>query len=128
MKRAFRVATVFTGAAACAAALAPTAQAAAVAPGARAAITPDNVTVAACPLAIPSGTLVLAYTSSEFPHPDVCFRGSGTWYVGADTRFSAYVGVSKSGSLLIDGRWEKFTAGYHHLYKQVVTSVYLKAG
>jgi hypothetical protein len=127
MKRAFRVATVFTGAAACAAALTPTAQAAAVAPGARAAAIPDNVTVGSCPTVIPSGTLVLAYTPSEFHHP-VCFRGSGRWFVGADTKFSSYVGVSKSGSLLIDGRWEKFTSGLHHLYKQAVTSVYLKAG
>jgi hypothetical protein len=126
MKRAFRVATVFTGAAACAAALTPTAQAAVVAPGAGAAITPDNVTVGDCPFAIPSHTLVLAYTTSELPHSDVCFQGSGRWYVGADTRFSAYVGVSKSGSLLIGGRWEKFAAGEHPLYKQVVTSVYLK--
>jgi hypothetical protein len=126
MKRAFRVATVFTGTAACAAAMTPAAQAAAVAPGATARVTPDTVTVHACPTVIPSGTLVLEYTSSEF-HSPVCFRGSGRWYVGPDTRFSAYVASAKSGSLLINGRWEKFTSGaLHHLYKQVVNSVYLK--
>jgi hypothetical protein len=124
MKRAFRVATVFTGTAACAAALTPVAQAA-VAPDAAARITPDNVTVGPCPFDIPSGTLVLAYTPSEFHNP-VCFDGSGRWYVGPHTKFSYYVGASASGSLLIGGRWERFTSGHHNLYRQSVTSVYLK--
>lgn len=126
MKRSLRVSTVFTGAVACAAALTPTAQAAAVAPGTTGRVTPD-IGAQPCPTTgLVGNVLVLHYTPSEHHGPE-CFGGSGHWYVGAGVKFASYCVDSKSGSLLVDGRWQRFAPGLHHLYGQSVTSIYMNS-
>jgi len=128
MKRVFRVATVFTGAAACAGVLTPAAQAAAVAPGATTRVTPA-VTVNECSKlyvgSVYENTLELEYTAGHAP---VCFQGSGYWPVGTNAHFRAYCADSKSGSLEIGGVWHPFTWGTHNLYGQVVSAVSVHAG
>jgi hypothetical protein len=126
MKRSLRVSTVFTGAVACAAAMTPAAHAAVVAPGATGRVTPD-IGASPCPNGdLLGNVLVLHYTPSEHHGPE-CFGGSGRWYVGAGVRFASYCATSKSGSLLVDGRWQRFGPGLHHLYGQSVTSIYMNS-
>jgi hypothetical protein len=126
MKRAFRVATIFTGAAACAAVMTPAAQAAVVVPGGGR-FTPDYPTVRVCNDLV-SGTenkVKLTYTSKD-PHAPECFTGSGPWYVGG-ARFSRYCADSKSGLMKLGPAGasvtESFTGGTHLLYGQQVQSI-----
>ena len=126
MKRSFRVATVFTGAA-CATALVPTAVAAAapVAPAPMARITPDIITIRNCP-SVPTNALHLYYTSSEYHYRGACVTGAVGSFIGfSGKKFSEYCAGEYSGNLRINGKSEHFTAGTHHLYKQVVSGVYL---
>lgn len=120
MKRAFRVATVFTGAAACAAAMTPAAQAARVVPGHE--FVPDAVTARVCsPQTTGSENLVeLIY---EKGHKPECFTGNGqTAIEGAP--FYRYCAESKSGEMYIRSvGWMPFTEGTHSLYGQVVSSI-----
>jgi len=129
MKRAFRVATVFTGAAACAGVLTPAAQAAVVAPGGAVRATPDAVAVGSCSPNINGdyNTLALYYLSDEH-HPPACFTGSGYWYVGTGVRFAKYCAEGKSGYLEIKGTWERFTPGDHNLHSQYVSAVSMGPG
>lgn len=118
MKRAFRVATVFTGAAACAAVAAPAAQAAPLAAGATARVAPDIVE-STCP---PGGApkLVLYYTSGHLP---ACFGSGGAVNVGGDPNFAKYCGGPYSGYLWINHARHYFTSGSHNLYGQRVSKV-----
>lgn len=130
MKRAFRVATVFTGAAACVAGVTPAAQAAAAAPGVAVRVMPDATgrSCAAGGITMESHGLVLYYDKNVNPHPPACFTGTGYAGVGGHPRFSSYCADGAVGDLLINGTWEPFTSGRHHLYGQVVSSVYIQAG
>lgn len=75
MNRAFRVATVFTGTAACAAVLTPAAQAAVVAPGATVRFAPDASAHDCGSSPFDPFRLHLYYEASE-NHPDpACFGG-----------------------------------------------------
>jgi hypothetical protein len=117
MKRSFRVATVFTGVAACAAVFAPAAEAAPAAPGVMTRIAPDTVTAYDCSVA--NTALHLYYTPSESHSIPACFSGTGYWYVGTGKRFDAYCAGDYSGSLEVDGTWRRFTEGAHKLYGSV---------
>jgi hypothetical protein len=130
MKRSFRVATVFTGAAACAAVITPAAQAAPMALGPTARITPDAVTVGKCSPNVNGNynTLELVYTASEH-HSPVCFHGSGYWFIGSGVKFAEYCADSKSGFLDVNNMGgEKFTPGTHDLYGQYVEAVSIEPG
>lgn len=119
MKRAFRAATVFTGAAACAAIAAPAAQAAPLAPGATATVVPDT-TGGACQGTGPTDSLVLYYTGNHGP---ACFAGVGSVPVGGDPEFTQYCAGVWKGYLWIGGTEHAFTAGIHNLYNQRVSRV-----
>ena len=125
MKRTFRVATVFTGAAACAVGLAPpAAEAAPVAPGATARITPD-ITVRDCTGPNNTSSVHLYYRASENHVPAACFRSSGSYFWGTGKKFASYCGGAFSGYLFIDGEGRHFTAGssYHYLYGASVSGI-----
>src|SRR5437016_1960199 len=127
MKRSFRVATVFTGAAACAAALMPAAEAAPVTPGASARLTP-NTTARTCGQTNHYTNSVHLYYSSRESHPlPACITGIRNVYIGTGKRFSYYCGGAFSGSLEISGTFRHFTAGvrHHNLYKVYVSDVYI---
>jgi hypothetical protein len=115
MKRSFKVATVFTGAAACAAAFAPTALAAPAAPGATAKVTPDIVG-GDCPTnPFSSNNLLhLYYTPSEQHSLAACFGGKGIYTIGKGKYFSYYCAGQYSGHLWVNGVKKVFTAGTHH--------------
>jgi hypothetical protein len=114
MKRSFRVATVFTGAAT--AVLAPAAAyAAPAAPGATARITPDttNHDCSKGSTTIYSRTnQVHLYYSSREHHPyPACIAGTGSPIIwGPGKRFSSYCAGAYSGYLDIDGSARRFTA------------------
>lgn len=119
MKRSFRVATVFTGAAACAAVMTPAAQAARVAPGHG--FAPDVTARICSPQTTGSENLVeLTYVKGHKPE---CFTGNGqTGIEGAP--FNTYCADSKSGEMYIRSvGWLPFTEGTHDLYGQVVSSI-----
>src|ERR1700722_8775602 len=89
MKRSFRVATVFTGAVACATALAPTVEAA---PAAAADATAKNC-------AVNSGVAVhLHYAKSAKHTISACVNGLGLFDFGTGKRFSGICGGAYSGS------------------------------
>lgn len=130
MKRAFRVATVFTGAAACAAVLTPAAQAAAVAPGTTPRITPD-ATGGSCALlgiGTESRGLVLHYDGNHGPACVTLNGGSGYVGIGGHPRMTSYCADGAVGSILTSGTWHPFTSGRHLLYNVKVSSVYIHAG
>lgn len=90
MKRSFQVATVFTGAVACAAALAPTveAEAAAVTP----ATTAGNCTIA-------SASAVHLYYPASAKHPTpACIKGAGTYNFVGGKKFAGICGGAWSGT------------------------------
>jgi hypothetical protein len=127
MKRSFRAATVFTGAAACAAGLAPAAHAAPMAPGATASITAHNCGQSN------SYSLHLYYALSE-NHPVPACIGSRNGrsgavqeqvFFGAGKRFAAYCAGAYSGDLIIHGSSRHFTYGTHSLYGASVEGVFI---
>jgi hypothetical protein len=124
MKRSFRVATVFTGAAACAVALTPAAEAAPTAPGATARITPA-ATNHDC--TSKSGQAIHLYYSLKENHTTpACIAGSGSVQWARGKRFASYCGGGYSGYMWIDGGQKRhFTAGvvYHDLYNVSVSKV-----
>jgi hypothetical protein len=129
MKRSFRVATVFTGAAACAAVAAPAAQAAPLTTGATARVAPDT-TGAACQGTGPTDSLVLYYTGNHGP---ACFQGTGTpAIVGGDPLFKSYCAGEYKGYLWIGGTRHDFTAGGHtlnqHVSKVSITGINSRPG
>jgi hypothetical protein len=90
MKRSFRVATVFTGAVACATALAPTAEAA------TATVTPDT-TGGNC--AANSGPAAHLYYSAKAHHSlAACFNGAGYYSFIGGKKFAGVCGGAWSGS------------------------------
>jgi hypothetical protein len=121
MKRSFRVATVFTGAAACAVALAPGAGAATAAPGAAAKVTPDT-TARDCDATFTS-SVVLYYTAAENHSVDACIAGTGFVDLGQGKRFTSYCAGAYSGFFYIDGVRRSFTEGSHQLHSQAVSAV-----
>jgi hypothetical protein len=121
MKRSFQVTTVFTGAAACAAAMAPAAAATTVVPRATARITPDT-TARDCTAPFTS-SMVLYYTSSEHHSSNACVAGIGFVYLGQGKKFSAYCAGAYSGFFYINGNRRSFTEGSHPLYKQAVSAI-----
>jgi hypothetical protein len=126
MKRSFRVATVFTGAAAFAVTLAPTAEAAPVAPGALAGITPDATTAYNCTSSELTSGVMLKYTAAEKHKTDACatgIAGDQPANLGTGKRFSEYCAARSSGNFLIAGTIAGFTPGYHPLYGQEVSVV-----
>lgn len=123
MKRSFRAATLFTGAAACAVALGPAAHAAPVAPGATARITPDITGGNCSPPTVIDSSVHLYYEASQKHPVPACFNGSGTWTLGKGKRFASYCAGAFSGYLYIDGTPRKFTDGIHNLYGASVSKV-----
>jgi hypothetical protein len=121
MKRSFRVATVFTGAAACAVALAPTAHAAPAAPGATARITPDT-TARDCTKTFTS-SVVLYYSTKQNHSVNACIAGVGFVYLGQGKRFASYCAGAYSGFMYIDGDRRTFTEGSHPLYNAAVSAI-----
>jgi hypothetical protein len=116
MKRSFRVATAFTGATACAVALAPV--------GAQEAHA-ASIRAGDCSKGFAKSALHLYYEHSE-DHPEpACFSLDGSVYLGTGKRFASYCGGGWSGYLWIKGTAHRFTAGatYHHLYGQSVSRV-----
>jgi hypothetical protein len=128
MKRTFRVATVFTGAAACGAALAPAAHAATAAPGATAALRPAVTHAGNCPVS-ETNSVRLYYTSAENHLTPLCAHGvsvgSPSIWGTAGKRFSSYCGGEYSGFLFISGVPAKFTAGtaFHLLHNHIVSGI-----
>jgi hypothetical protein len=95
MKRSFKVATVFTGAA-CTAVLAPAAHAAPLAPGATAKITPADTTANNC-TAAEAKWVHLYYTAAEHHSTPACFGGDGSYYLGNNRRFTELCAGNNSG-------------------------------
>jgi hypothetical protein len=129
MKRSFRVATVFTGAAACAA-LAPAAHAASAAPGATARITPDTTahdcSKGSTTIYSRTNEVHLYYSSKEHHTYPACIFGSGSPIIwGRGKRFGSYCAGAWSGYLYIDGGARRFTAGntVHQLYNASVSGI-----
>jgi hypothetical protein len=123
MKRAFRAATVFTGTAAVAAAMTPTAGAAATAPGATGAVTPATVAKNCATTNFITSHLVLNYSVSEkHPHP-ACVTGIGTTTLGTKPKFSSYCAGKYSSFFWIQGVKRGFTAGWHHLGGQAISKI-----
>jgi hypothetical protein len=124
MRKSVRVATVFTGAAACTAALAPTAQAAVVTPGARATTIPD-ITGGNCHGSSNSVRVQLVYSANQHHSTNACFSGTGYYIIGGAKRFAYYYGGDWSGILWIDGSPRRFTHGhvYHQLYGASVSAI-----
>lgn len=122
MRRSFRVATVFTGAAAAVTAFAPAAEAATGALAAPAGAGAGNCTTAN------TQDLVLYYTASEHHPTPVCVSGFGYVPIGnRHTRFKSYCGGRYSGYFEISGSLRHFTAGivYHNLYGAEISQVSL---
>lgn len=117
MKRSFKVATVFTGAVACAVALAPAAGAATTTPK----ITP-YIEGGTC-TANPTHSLVLAYSPKENHPTPACFAGKGIWHLPNKPRFASYCTVNYSGYLWIGGQKRNFTQGAHNLFNAAVSAV-----
>jgi hypothetical protein len=110
---------MFTGAAACAAGLAPMAQAA---PAVPTTITPDT-TGASCgpPYGHPTQDLVLYYSGGPGVHHAACFVGinGNSAVVGGNPLFSAYCDYNEVGYLWIGGIRRNFTPGGHNLHQHV---------
>ena len=121
MKRTFRVATVFTGAAACAATLTPAAQAAPVAPGVMTRATPDAI-ASDCGRS-PTASVHLYYTISEKHSVPACVDSLGVAHLGK--RFGSYCGGAWSGYLYVGGSARHFTAGtaYHNMFGVSVSKI-----
>jgi hypothetical protein len=119
------VATAFTGAAACAVALAPAAEAAPAAPGATARITPDAVAGDCNRNVYYTSSVHLYYTASENHTSPACIGGDGYVYIGTGKRFASYCAGAYSGSLEINGTFRHFTAGRHYLYGAQVSGIYI---
>jgi hypothetical protein len=95
MKRSFRVATVFTGAAACAVARVPAAQAAPAA-GATAKITPQGITANDC-TAGEWNWAHMTYTAAERHPVSACFGGTGVFKIPGNKRFTYFCPGDNSG-------------------------------
>jgi hypothetical protein len=118
MKRSFRAATAFTGAAACAVAFTPTADAA------TARITPDTLHAANCVGNASTPQLHLYYAASQHHPTPACVSGPVGSIVNwpSGKHFSSYCGGEYSGSLVFAGpTFAHFTHGaaLHHLYGPV---------
>jgi hypothetical protein len=122
VRRSFRVATVFTGAAAALTGFAPVAGAATVTAGATGAVTPDT-TVGNC---IGTGTqdLVLFYTAAESHKTPACIasKGGKTKIGTGRLRFSQYCAGEYSGYLWVNGSKKGFTSGFHTLHESPIVS------
>jgi hypothetical protein len=117
MRKSFRVATVFTGAAACAAAFAPAAGAAPVAAG----IIPKPITANDCT----AGELDWAhmyYTAAENHTIPACFAGIGTYWIAGSKRFTYFCPGNNSGYLWTNYGSIPFSAGpfSYHLNSAIV--------
>jgi hypothetical protein len=121
MKRSFRVATVFTGAAACAVALAPAAEAVPVAPGTTSRITPDT-TARDCTKTFTS-SVVLYYSSKQNHSVNACIAGIGFVYFGQGKRFASYCAGAYSGFMYVNGTRRPFTEGSHPTYGAAISAV-----
>jgi hypothetical protein len=109
MKRSFRVATVFTGVATCAVALAPTAEAAPTAPGATTTVKP-NITPRHCSAGL--GPWVhLYYSPGERHTTPACFGGVGASPI-AHTRFSSICAGNNYGAVY-------YSDGTHQLFGSI---------
>jgi len=98
MRKSFRVATVFTGAAACAAAFAPAAGAATPAPGTTTRITPTGITPNDC---TPGewNWLHMYYTTAEKHPTPACYGGTGVYPIPGNKRFTKFCPGDNSGAL-----------------------------
>lgn len=126
MRKSFRVATVFTGAAACAAVFTPAAHAAPAAPGATAGITPKALTHNNCT----AGELDwfhLYYTAAENHPTPACFAGTGTYVISSNKRFAFFCAGNNSGYLGTDIGRIPFSGGSipFNLHSHIVHSVHL---
>jgi len=118
MRRSFRVATVFTGAAAAVATFTPAAGAAPITPLAPAAADAHGQTCSS----VVTSDLVLWYKGST--HHPACVSGRGFVGIGdGNARFSQYCAGEYSGYLWVSGERQPFTKGIHHLYGQKVSAV-----
>lgn len=128
MKRVFRVASVFTGAAACAAVAVPAAQAATLAPEAVGKVTPLT-TGASCgsPFGHPTQDFVLYYTGNPPVHHAACFVGTGgaSAVVGGNPAFATYCDYQNTGYVWIGGTRRNIATGTHNLGGQHVSKVLL---
>jgi hypothetical protein len=124
MKRSFKVATVFTGAAACAAAFAPTAGAATVAPGATARITPEAITANDC-TAGEWDWAHMEYTAAERHPTDACYGGSGIFDIAGNKRFTEFCPGGNFGWLVTSFGSFSYSAGAYTipLYSAIVYAV-----
>jgi hypothetical protein len=116
VKRSFRAATVFTGAATCAVALAPAAHAEVVAPGGTAAkVAPDLK--GTCTNNAFTDSVHLYYEKSENHATAACYNVEGSVIPVKANKWWYYCG----------GVARKFTAGtaYHALGKQVISDVFI---
>lgn len=117
MKRSFKVAAVFTGATACAVALAPAAGAATTTPTVRPDIHGGNCTIN------PTRSMVMAYSANQRHSIPACFAGIGKWPLPNKPRFASYCTVDYSGYLWINGQKRAFTLGAHNLFNAAVSAV-----
>jgi hypothetical protein len=129
MKRSFQVATVFTGAAACAVALTPTAEAAPAAPGATTTITPKTITANNC-TAGEWNWLHMYYTAAENHPTPACFGGTGVFKIAGNKRFTKFCPGDNSGAILTSRSYIPFSAEgvlTFLLHSAIVYSVYISA-
>jgi hypothetical protein len=122
MKRSFKVATIFTGAAACAVALAPMAEAAPLAPGT--ANTTDAIHGDCNPNTTHPLSFHLYYTQSEKHSLAACFSGVGKYPI-AKEKFAYYCAGEWSGYVWIKGVRTPFGSKKHDLYGQSISQVSL---
>ena len=125
MKRSFRAATVFTGAAAAAAVFAPAAGAAPLAPGTTAKITPELK--GNCSQGAFTDSVHLYYEKSEHHSRAACFDVVGSVIPIKANKWASYCGGAWSGYFYINHQAARFTAGqvYHNLHGQVISSVFI---
>ncbi len=133
MKRSFRVATVFTGAAACAVALAPVAEAAPTAPaapGTTARVAPDaSITAGNCPKNASTTALHLYYPASAKHSLPACITGivQASIPFHPAKKFQSYCGGVYSGYFFFSdleqaGHYTRGTTR-HNLYKAPIQNV-----
>jgi hypothetical protein len=124
MKRSFRAATVFAGAAA----LGVAAMAAAPAPAAHAS-TPARAFTCGANTPSGSGQFLHLYYKVKSHNTAGCVEayGTGEYAPLAPTRFQYYCGGTYSGYLFISGQERHFTDGYtyHKLYNALVSGIYI---
>jgi hypothetical protein len=125
MRKSFRVATIFTGAAACAVALAPAANAEALAPGGATKVTPELK--GNCSAGTFRNSVHLYYEKSEKHKLAACYNVEGSLIPVKANKWASYCGGAYSGYFYIGGIARKFTAGtaYHPLGKQVISDVFI---